>query len=294
MKLAPSQTTEAVLMAQGRINELVDLIDYESLIELIKANPSFRGMVTGYIGEYLLENNVLRKIPGVTHIRKPPDSDKKDHSTDRMFYYNDRKYSIQCKSLRTSGIKEINKKGDHYLKGTVYVSATSRAPRILPDGRAITTKYALRGSFDILAASLFLFNGDPESFAFMDANKCRVPNGRSTLTTEEQSFFLHTNEPLTWPLKGHWTTNLTDLLDDKLGTPINEQLKLEYDNITTEASNAEHIGVSEIDPAVQGEKVFFEWVQTIGNDLRHRCVDDNSEVLQTDRQIGFDWSNSNI
>jgi len=133
----------------------------QELTIIIEENPSLRGFLLGYIGEYKLRALLLAN-PQVTGLRKFDDHDRaKGSKNDIAIDYRGHSFTFEVKSLQTNSIKR-----GEILTGTAQVDASDRRPVILSDGTRLETTCLLRGEFDILALNLFQFREEWD-FAFI-------------------------------------------------------------------------------------------------------------------------------
>ena len=167
----------------------------------------------GYLAEDRFELLVLKELSGATRIRK--DDDHKKSKSDRRFVRNGREYTIQLKSIQTNSLKD----GDGEIVAVVQNDASDRRKLRLPTGRTIeTTCYAV-GEYDILAVPLYPFTGNWSEFAYR-RNRELTRSGYAKYSPEDRACLLSTTERISWPLGPEWTTNLADLLDSQIGTPV--------------------------------------------------------------------------
>jgi hypothetical protein len=179
----------------------------QELTIIIEENPSLRGFMLGYTGEYKLRALLLANSQ-VTHLEKPDDHDRRKGSkNDIILEYRDHKFSFEVKSLQTNSIR---KDGDHY-QGKVQVDASDKRPVRLPDGSTISTTCLLCGEFDILAVNLFQFT-EEWNFAFALNRDLPRSNARS-YTAYQKENLLATSIKVTWPISSPFVLNPFDLLD---------------------------------------------------------------------------------
>ncbi len=91
------------------------------LTEIVKANPSLRGMIQGYIGEFKLAQ-LLSTSARVTESFKHDDHDRSKKG-DRVITYKDRRFVLESKSLQTNSVKRTEK----HWAGTVQVDASDKS-----------------------------------------------------------------------------------------------------------------------------------------------------------------------
>ncbi len=128
-------------------------ITAEELTEVIDLNPSLRGMILGYLAELKLERLWLSGEE-VSNVVKYDDHDRKKKG-DRMVRYKGHEFIFESKSLQTGTIR----KTDDGWTGKAQVDASDRREVVLPDGSTVMTTCLLRGEFDVLAVSVFAFDG---------------------------------------------------------------------------------------------------------------------------------------
>src|SRR5260370_13259078 len=102
--IKPAEPTQALTLA-GVLENIQNphkWIESEALVQLIKDNPSLRGMTYGYVAEAAFVK-FIEKLGIKEHFK--PDDHKKTKS-DRTFDLGGRRYTIQLKSLQTNSIRE--------------------------------------------------------------------------------------------------------------------------------------------------------------------------------------------
>ncbi len=168
-------------------------ISAEYLTEVVKENPSLRGMLLGYVAEKKLRE-VFEKDKRVSGLRKDDDHDR-TRKGDLVIWYRECEFKIEVKSLQTNSIEILDKSGKwipmiskmrakpegkktsrySYLpnlefiniteeyrltgkyRGGVQCDASDRRRVKLASGGSVETTCLLIGEFDILAAGLFGF-----------------------------------------------------------------------------------------------------------------------------------------
>lgn len=190
-------------------------IEHEALMQLLKENPSLRGMTYGYVAEAAFVK-FLEKLGIKEHFK--PDDHKKTKS-DRTFNVRGKQYTIQLKSVQTNSVREIVPGS---FKAKVQNDASDARRIKLPNGKTIITTCYLVGEYDVLGVSLQPFTGEWR-FAFKkNKNLRRTTSNR--YTPYAQKFLLGTLEDISFPLSPDWTEDLFSLLKDAdLGTSLSEK-----------------------------------------------------------------------
>ena len=128
-------------------------ISIEDLTEVVKNNPSLKGMILGYLAEIKVKT-YFEGNPHITSIYKNDDHDRKKKG-DLVVVYKGHEFIIEVKSLQTNSIKKLN---DGTLVGKAQCDASDRREVFLSDETSINTTCLKFGEFDILAVNLFQFN----------------------------------------------------------------------------------------------------------------------------------------
>jgi hypothetical protein len=116
---------------------------------------------------------------------------------------------VECKALQTNSVKQI---APGEWKGTFQCDASDRRTVTFPDGSNLETTCLLVGTFDLLAAGLFMF-GKTWRFAF--AKNFHLPRSKYKKYTESQQHnLLSASMPITWPLKAPYHAEPFALLDE--------------------------------------------------------------------------------
>jgi hypothetical protein len=201
--------------ARRRVQDVDAWADAKDVVSVLKSNPSLRGIVMGYVAEDRFEILVLSRLAGATRIRK--DDDHKKSKSDRRFVHGGREYTVQLKSIQTNSIRDK----DGMVVAVVQNDASDKRKLSLPSGKTIeTTCYAV-GEYDILAVPLYPFTGKWSDFAYkrnLDLSRSRFKG----YSLEDRACLLATTERITWPLGTEWRTSLVELLDETIGTPVDE------------------------------------------------------------------------
>ncbi len=166
-------------------------ITAEELTEVIDLNPSLRGMILGYLAELKLERLWLSGEE-VSNVVKYDDHDR-EKKGDRMVRYKGHEFIFESKSLQTGTIR----KTDDGWTGKAQVDASDRREVVLPDGSTVMTTCLLRGEFDVLAVSVFAFDG---IWRFVFAKNADLPASSFRKYSEYQRrHLLATLVAVRWP-----------------------------------------------------------------------------------------------
>jgi hypothetical protein len=184
-------------------------ITEQELTELVKSNPSLRGMLLGYIAEHKFQALCL-DTPEITASTKDDDHDRSKKG-DRRIVYKNKTFIIEVKSLQTLTIK---KTGEDTWEGKAQVDGSDRRVVTFKDGSELNTTLLLRGEFDILAVNCFGF-GKKWRFAFCKNKDLPFSTFRK-YTQAQQENLIASLIPVTWPPKEPFTDNLFKLLNDLL------------------------------------------------------------------------------
>lgn len=174
------------------------------MTEIVRQNPSMRGLMLGYVAEYK-----LRKIhfsdPCFENVHKSDDHDRKKKG-DLTVTYKGREFRIECKSLQTNSIKETE---SGYL-GKYQCDASDRRT-IKVGSKMVETTCLLVDEFDIIAVNLFSFE---EKWEFAFALNEDLP--RSTYQKyppSVQRHLLATLMPVSLPLQAPYIESPIPLLE---------------------------------------------------------------------------------
>ncbi len=154
VSIKPEQAVQAVTF-DGVLENIRDphrWIENEALVQLIKENPSLRGMTYGYVAEAAFVK-FIEKLGIKEHFK--PDDHKKTKS-DRTFDLGGRRYTIQLKSLQTNCITEVE---PGRFTAKVQNDASDARKIKLPNGSIIVTTCYQVGEYDVLGVSLQPFVG---------------------------------------------------------------------------------------------------------------------------------------
>lgn len=177
----------------------------EELTEIVNENPSLRGFISGYIGEYKAKKIFLSDAR-ITNLKKYDDHDR-SRKSDIAFTYKGIEIAVEVKSLQSSTVK---KDGRGY-KGKFQCDASDKRPVRLPNGSVVSTTCLLVGEFDLLAVNLFAFE---EEWRFVFARNADLPRSVSSkYTPYQRKHLLATSMEVTWPPKPPFFTDPFKLLD---------------------------------------------------------------------------------
>ena len=186
------------------IFELWDVSTTE-VSDLVRQNPSLRGVMLGYIAEMKFHKLFLENKE-ITSAQKDDDHDRTKKG-DRRIVYKGKEFIIEVKSLQTNTVKNDNEG----WTGKTQVDGSDRRILKFDDGSELNTTLLKRGEFDILAVNCFAF-GNEWRFAF--AKNADLPCSRFKKYTEEQRCQLIASlVEVSWPPKPPFTQNLYSLLD---------------------------------------------------------------------------------
>lgn len=178
----------------------------QELEELIRANPSLRGITFGYIAEYK-----LRKLwfsdPRIDNLHKPDDHARLKKG-DVAFHYRGREIKIEVKSLQTNSIR----RSADTVYGKFQCDASDRRKIELPNSSIVETTCLLVGEFDLLAVNIFAF-GYGWKFAF--ARNQNLPRTTSSkYRPEDQKYLLASQMEISLPLEPPFEAEPFRLLDE--------------------------------------------------------------------------------
>lgn len=195
---------------------------------MLAENPSSRGLVTGYVAEIKLEEQ-LEHIPGINDSRKFDDHDR-SNKHDREILYKENKFRIESKSLQSNSVEYIKRnsagwdKWKHLFKGkpprngfhcgTTQVDASDSREVTFPDGSLKTTTLLLTGDFDILAVNLFEFLGRWQ-FVFA-RNEDLETSSYHTYTPHQQENLIKSLQRVTWPPAPPFHKDIVPLLESDI------------------------------------------------------------------------------
>jgi hypothetical protein len=195
----------------------------EELTELVKNNPSLRGVLLGYVAEMKLRKMWFAGSE-VTHATKHDDHDRKKKG-DLVVTYKGQEFIIESKSLQTA----MNLKVGAKFVGRAQCDASDR--RIIPlnDGTTLNTTCLLVGEFDLLAVNVYSFE---EVWRFVFAKNQDLPRSKFKKYTDDQrAQLLASLVPVTWPPEPPFYGEPFRLLDeiarDRAAGVLPTPLKLE-------------------------------------------------------------------
>ncbi|HEV2136503.1 MAG TPA: helix-turn-helix domain-containing protein [Terracidiphilus sp.] len=198
----------------------------EQVSALIRANPSLRGMVLGYVAEQKAHEK-FSSYQDITDLGKDDDHNRKKKG-DRRIQYKDRVLKVEVKSLQTNSVKQSDK-GE--WTGNFQCDASDKRTVKFEDGTTLETTLLLRGEFDVLAVNCFAF-GDQWRFAF--ARNKDLPEARfAKYTAAQRANLIASLISITWPPKPPFTEDLLSVLDAVLAEP--EEVEIEEKQEVIEA-----------------------------------------------------------
>lgn len=182
----------------------------EELTEIVSANPSLRGFISGYISEYKLRK-FFASDKRISNVRKYDDHDR-SRKSDIVFSYKGVDISVEVKSLQTNSIR---KEGKEFL-GKTQVDASDKRPVKLPNGKTVSTTCLLIGEFDLLAVNLYGFEN---KWNFVFAKNTDLPRSNFRgYTTAQKKYLIATLISVNWPSKPPFVHDPFPLLDEIVKT----------------------------------------------------------------------------
>ena len=206
-KMAKKEKDDSPAAAQNPPRSILrqwDLTE-EEFTEIVRENPSMRGLVLGYVAEYKLRKMHFSDSR-FTSVVKDDDHDRRKKG-DLRVVYRGREFRIECKSLQTNTVKRT----PQGFEGKFSCDASDKRRVELPNGDILATTCLVAGGFEIVAVNLFAFEGKWQ-FAF--ALERDLP--RSTYggyTPSQRAHLLATLPRVTWPLQPPYETSPFGLLD---------------------------------------------------------------------------------
>ncbi len=175
------------------------------LTKIVAENPSLRGMLSGYVAEYKLQE-ILISENSIEYIGKPDDHDRISKG-DHVIEYQGQRFVIESKSLQS---RMVERDGDVW-RGRAQVDASDRRSIVLEDGTQIETTLLLIGEFDVLAVNCFAFE---QEWNFVFAQNSDLP--RSTYRRyppQVRNQLIASLVSVSWPPELPFTSSLIDILD---------------------------------------------------------------------------------
>lgn len=182
-------------------------ITTEELESIVDGNPSLRGMMFGYVSEYMLRK-VWFSDPRFQDVRKEDDHDRTQKG-DLWFTYKGTRVSIEVKALQTHSVRGMG----GAFTGEFQCDASDRREVQLPNGERLQTTSLLVGEFDMLAVCLFAF-GNQWRFAFAKNWDLPRPGVRSKKTAIQKEHLLASTMKISWPLQPPYEAEPFRLLDE--------------------------------------------------------------------------------
>jgi hypothetical protein len=191
--------------ARSTILEWLELSDHE-LTQVVRENPSLRGMIVGYVAEFQLRKLFVGD-PRISNLTKDDDHDRTSKG-DLRFDYKGHTFRIESKSLQTNLTR---KNLDGTFNCTFQCDASDARDVSFSDGSTVTTTSLKVGEFDALAVCMFaVANG--WSFAF--AKNSELPRSNKKSYTElQRSELLSTNMKIGWPVTPPYQSDPFSVLD---------------------------------------------------------------------------------
>lgn len=182
----------------------------EEFTEIVRENPSMRGLVAGYVAEFKLRKMHFSDSQ-FTSVVKDDDHDRR-RKGDLRVTYKRREFVVECKSLLTSSVKRVERDGAERFEGAFGCDASDRRPVTLPNGDTLSTTCLVRGGFDLLAVNLFAFGEQEWRFGFVLERDMPGSKYRK-YTAEQRRHLLASSGRITWPLAPPFETEPRVLLD---------------------------------------------------------------------------------
>jgi len=196
-------------------------VSEDEFTEIIKQNPSLRGINLGYIAEKKV-HDLFMSHPEVTESSKDDDHDRTKKG-DRRIKYKNHEFILEVKSLQTKMCRHL---GNDTWEGKSQVDGSDRRIVHFHDGSELNTTLLIRGEFDLLAVNCFAFG---EKWRFVFAKNYDLPTSSFRKYQEEQRKQLIASlVSVSWPPKIPFTDNPFKLLDEmiqereaeKMGQPL--------------------------------------------------------------------------
>lgn len=242
-EIVPEEGERAYSYEQVRENicDPMHWIDKDGLVEVLKANPSLRGMVYGYVAEVAFALHLEKMGIAQKDHFKPDDHKRKQAKSDRTLKYLLKQYTVQLKSIQTNSLKEVS---PGKFKAKVQNDASDRRRLTLPDGTKVDVTNYVKGEYDVLAVSLQPFAGEWR-FAYKK-NKDLKQSTYKKYPPNVQSYLLATSVDITWPLTDDWTEDFFAVISDPLlGHALSEPVHSLPEGIKLEKSKTKKTKVTE-------------------------------------------------
>jgi hypothetical protein len=180
-------------------------VSAETILHVIKDNPSLRGFVYGYVSEMEFEQHYLKARKTIESFSK--DDDHKKSKSDRTVIFKGKPVTIQVKSIQTNSIRFE----DGRFTAKVQNDASDRRRVKLPGGSTVETTCYVVGEYDILAVSLHPFTGKWE-YGFKKNSELKRTNSKK-YAPKQQRYLLATLETISFPLDASWTEDFDAILE---------------------------------------------------------------------------------
>jgi hypothetical protein len=179
----------------------------QELTEIVAQNPSMRGLMVGYIGEYKVRKMWFEPDSRIADLVKYDDHDR-SRPGDLSFTYGGTRMVVEAKSLQT---KTIRRDGTTW-HGRFQCDASDKRTVTLPTGEQLATTCLLVGGFDLIAVNLFEME---QEWRFVFARNEDLPRSRYRRYTEEQRrCLLATLMDVSWPPEPPFRDEPFSLLDE--------------------------------------------------------------------------------
>lgn len=220
--IVPEEIEQAFSFEQVRENicDPMHWIDKDGLVAVLKANPSLRGMVYGYVAEVAFAAHLEKMGIGAKDHFKPDDHKRKHAKSDRTLKYKDKQYTVQLKSIQTNSLEEVSPGS---FTATVQNDASDRRRLTLPDGTKVDVTNYVKSEYDVLAVSLQPFTGEWR-FAYKK-NRDLKQSTYKKYPENVRKYLLATSEDISWPLTPDWTEDFFVVIGDPaLGHALTEDV----------------------------------------------------------------------
>jgi hypothetical protein len=202
----PKKPTTDPIPPKATILQWLEL-SVEELTQVIRENPSLRGMILGYVAEFQCRK-IFAADPRVKNLTKDDDHDRTAKG-DLRFNYHEFEFRIEVKSLQTGSIRPAVEG----LQSCKYqCDASDRRPVYFSDRSTVETTSLLVGEFDLVAVNMFAVSNH---WTFGFARNDRLPRSTHKAYTElQRRELLASTMPVTWPLTGIYRSDPFSLLDE--------------------------------------------------------------------------------